>query len=517
MSVSNASRAATLLLAPLLLVAGAAMARQGERPLLLDPARADARIERIVLPGIDAAALRRSHDFVEKSALPAVIDKRLAISTGQPTLIDPRVDGRWQQLDDGRQLWQFAVDVPGATDLHLGFERYRLPEGARMWVVGATGYYEGPYDAQDGEPLWLPMIPGASAHIELQLPPGVTPADLDLVLTEVGAGFRDLFGLAKLAGPQSSGACNINVVCPLGQPYSDEQRALAYYEFRGDNGIGYICTGTMLNSAATTPRAYVLTAAHCMSTASEVASMRVYWNYRSAQCSPTSGWSLAQNQTGASLRATRADVDFSLVELNAAPDPAWRIFFAGWDATGIAPGSSIGLHHPRGDVAKVTASNMAPRTTNNCIGTGGTSFNTHWLSGPYQQGTTEGGSSGSGLWIPAGEGGGTGKRLIGMLSGGNADCSTGNPTQPNGGIDCYGKMSAAWDGSSAGTRLRDWLDPGATGTRSLAGRFQDTPFHPIPPGLQTRLAADRQAPAMRASGRGTGQHPIPFDPRTRVD
>lgn len=512
--MSKASPASALLLAPLLLMASLVSARQGERPPLLTPGKATAAIEQITLPGIDAEALRRAGDTHAESALPATIDKRLAISVGRATTIDAQADGRWRSLEDGSQVWQVAVNVPGATDLHLGFERYRLPEGAQLWVVGAADYYEGPYDAHDAEPLWVPMVPGETARIELRVPATVAREDVDLVLTHVGAGFRDLFRLAKATGPLASAACNINVICPLGQPYSNEQRALAFYEFTASDGLGYICTGTMMNTVGTILRPYVLTAAHCVSTANEVASMRLYWNYRSTQCTPTTGWSFAQNQTGASLRATRADTDFTLVELNATPDPAWRVYYAGWDAGGVAPGSTIGLHHPRGDVAKVTLSSTAPRTTSNCIGTGGGSVATHWLSGPYAQGTTEGGSSGSGLWIPASDSTG-GKRLIGVLSGGTAACSVGNPTQPDNGVDCYGKLSASWDGGSAATRLRDWLDPGTTGSRSLAGREAATSTGPIVPGLQERLAAQRQAAALRASGRGVGERPVPFDTRTR--
>ena len=152
------------------------------------------------------------------------------------------------------------------------------------------------------------------------------------------------------------------------------------------------------------------------------------------------------------MRATRDDADFTLVELNQNPDPTWNLFHAGWDAGNIAPTGSIGLHHPSGDVSKVNNSPVAPSTINNCIGTGGSSTSTHWYTGPYDQGTSEGGSSGSGLWIPAGDASALGKRLIGVLSGGTAACIG---SVPDNGFDCYGKFSAAWNGPSPATRLRD--------------------------------------------------------------
>jgi len=208
---------------------------------------------------------------------------------------------------------------------------------------------------------------------------------------------------------------------------------------------------------------YFLTAAHCISRQSEADSMVVYWNYQSTTCSgitPPAGGFLNDDQHAATLRASRADADFALVELDDTPNANWDVYYAGWDATGATPSGTIGLHHPSGDVKKITSGPM-PGTIDNCIGTGG--VNTHWETGPYLQGTTEDGSSGSGLFVVAGNGGGHDKLLIGTLSGGYAACSDSDPSQPNGETDCYGKLAVGWTGGSASTRLRDWLDPANTG------------------------------------------------------
>jgi lysyl endopeptidase len=208
-----------------------------------------------------------------------------------------------------------------------------------------------------------------------------------------------------------------------------------------------------------------------VASATEANSMVVYWNYQSTVCgalvAPPGGY-FNDDQHGASLRATRADADFALVELLQTPNPAWDVYYAGWDASGAMPSGTIGIHHPSGDVKKVTAG-PAPGTIDNCIGTGGASANTHWETGPYSQGTTEGGSSGSGLFVKAGNGSGRDRLLIGTLSGGLAACSDSSPTQPNNETDCYGKLASAWNGSSASSRLRDWLDPANTGALIGAG------------------------------------------------
>ncbi len=98
-----------------------------------------------------------------------------------------------------------------------------------------------------------------------------------------------------------------------------------------------------------------------------------------------------------------------------------------------------------------------PVTINNCIGGGG--VNSHWQS-TWTLGTTLQGSSGSALFDRGSS------RVIGHLSGGSAAC---NGTQPNGLPDCYGKFAVFWDGPTADSRLRDWLDPGNTGAMTVNG------------------------------------------------
>ena len=505
---------ARILLVPLLVVgAVSAQARQGQPPPgLTSPEKLQIQTPQLLLPAIDAEALRRM-DEDTRSGLPGAHDKRLAVAHGYSVNADSKRDGSWQILENGDLLWRLTLRVPGATDLHLGFETYELSDGAQLWVTGSNNYYEGPYDAADAAPLWVPVVPGDSATIELRLPAGSAIENTTLALTHVGAGYRDLFHAEpRIGNPGASGACNINVVCPLGQPYSDEARALAYYEFRS-GPTTYICTATLLNDVPGDRKNYALTAAHCMSTQAEVATMRLYWNYQSTSCASTTGYSFLQNQTGATLRATRADADFTLVELNQNPDPAWNLFYAGWDATGIAPATTIGLHHPSGDVAKVTLG-PAPSEGNNCIGTGGGSVNTHWFTGPYEQGTTEGGSSGSGVWIPAGDSSGAGRRLIGVLSGGTALCAG---TLPDNGYDCYGKFSAGWNGPAASSRLRDWLDPASTGALSVGGINNVQSVVNVDSVLVNRVISERQATQMRDDERGPFERPSPFNPGVRRD
>jgi lysyl endopeptidase len=458
-----------------LLGAATSEARKGELPYsLAHPAKAGVDVAIVDVPGIDAARRRVDSD----RAMRAAGSKRLRSADAQPVSITPERDGRWDTLDDGSRLWRVRVRAAGATDLRLAFAHFALPRGATLYVIGAGDEYQGPYtatDANDGT-FHAPVVPGDIATVEVRVPAGATLDGAALELGTVGAGFRDLFGRKQAleTGPGASGACNINVACPLGAAYPDEIRAVGYYEYvAADDGEYYLCSGTLVTDVPHARRNLFLTAAHCMSVASEAQSMVVYWNYQSTQCNvlaaPAGGF-LADDQHGATLRATRADVDFTLVELAGTPDTAWNLYYAGWDASGTAPGGTVGIHHPSGDVKKITAG-PAPTTMDSCIVDVPSTHGTHWETGPYTQGTTEGGSSGSGLFVVSGAS--SARHLIGTLSGGTAACSDTAPGQPNDGFDCYGKLSVAWNGASASSRLRDWLDPGHTGATSADGIGQN--------------------------------------------
>lgn len=474
---ASVPKTGTLVRAALALLAAfaSAHARQGEPPYsFLHAAKALRATPVEEIGAIDAAARRSESDALAHAGAPT---KRLRTADEIAVDIDTERHGEWSSLADGSRLWRVEVRVVGATDLRLTFAHFALPRGATLHVIGADRYYQGPYtdaDALDAA-FHSSVVPGDRATIELHVPHGADVPRDALVLTSVGAGFRDLFHREKLiedTGPGTSGPCNVNVVCPLGQPYPDQIRAVAYYEFTDDDEHAtFLCTGNLVDDVPHDRKTYFLSAAHCVSSATEAASMVVYWNYQSIACTgtvPPLGGFFNDDQHGATLRATRDDADFTLVQLTAAPDPSWNVYFAGWDASGAAPAGTIGIHHPSGDVKKITAG-PAPGTTDNCIGTGGSSTDTHWATGPYTQGTTEGGSSGSGLFATASTASGHARLLIGTLSGGFAACDTLDPSQPNDETDCYGKLAAAWSGSSSATRLRDWLDPGNTGALSASG------------------------------------------------
>ncbi len=400
----------------------------------------------------------------------------LRVASGVQLAAGPSTHGSWEEVAGGR-LWRLRIFSAGATDLSLGFSRFQLPEGATMHLYSeADGYTQGAFTARDNKPhgeLWTPVLPGDRLVIELFVPTGAR--DPVVVLTQVNRGYRDLFRRKKDGPVTKAGACNNDVVCSLGNPWRNEIRAVAMYTVT-IGGSTFQCTGTLINNVAGNYKNFFLTADHCGIAAANASSVVVYWNYQSPNCGQHNGGSLAQNQSGATFRMSRADVDVALIELEDVPETSYQVYYSGWDRSGSSPNGAVGIHHPSGDEKSISFANAPITTTDSCIGNGN---NTHW-NVIWNSGVTEEGSSGSGLWDSAT------RRLIGTLSGGESLCAT--PTSP----DCYGKFSVAWNGTSAASRLRDWLDPLNSGAVSAPGL--DLITTPSASGVDLVLASESCTP-----------------------
>ena len=166
---------------------------------------------------------------------------------------------------------------------------------------------------------------------------------------------------------------------------------------------------------------------------------------------------------GAEKRANGGDggasgSDFYLVELNQMIPNYIDAYFNGWSRTGEAAESGVSIHHPQGDIKKISTFNQKLTST----GFGNTDYESHWevFWSPTANGhgVTEPGSSGSPLFNQNG-------LIVGTLTGGYASCENSNRE------DFYGKFSYSWErnGDRPEDRLRDWLDPNDTGVDAISG------------------------------------------------
>jgi hypothetical protein len=435
-----------------IMIATATWAAGGDTPLGLQGGVLSlSEVDHLVLPGIDIEAVLAEDEVRAREGLPL----RFAIPF--PVAESVAYSGTWEILAGGDRLWRLRVSSPGADSLNFGFTRFHLPSGARLFIYAADGsLVRGPFTDADNEAhrqFWSPVVPGESAVIELSVPSELERF-VELELTAVNHGYRDL---AEVLAGEKSGACNIDVVCPQGDDWRDQIRSVAVISIGG-----YLtCSGFLVNNVREDPTPYFMTAYHCGLNSGTAPSLVVYWNFETSECGGTPDGSLDQFQSGSIWRAGRSASDFTLVELDDAPAESFNVHWTGWDASDAPVSSAVAIHHPNTDEKRISFEYDALQTTS-YLGTSVPGDGTHWRVIDWDLGTTEPGSSGSGLWDQN-------HRVIGQLHGGYAAC--GNDLS-----DWYGKFSVSWDaGSSPSQRLRDWLDPDGTGTLVLDGRDQCTP------------------------------------------
>ncbi len=398
----------------------------------------------------------------------------MRIGVSVPLGVNVISDENYVQLDGKTHIWRYAVKASHAKSLSLVFQSLDLPQNAKLYVYSLDGeYILGYFDEESnsyGKPFVSQFIPTDEIVVEVQyLANDKSTFGSKLIISEVAYAYRNVYG-AKDVG--SSDACQVNIECPEGDDWRKEQRGVARILFREGTGW-YYCTGSLINNTSQDGTSYFLTADHCGGTAS--AADRDVWQFvfrfERPDCSNSWGPVNSSHITGCSLIA-RGELaggsDFQLVELNATVPRSLRPYFNGWDRSTWASTSGVGIHHPSGDVKKISTYTTSLQTsTPNIAGdlmASGSAWRVVWSATETNHGTTEQGSSGSPIFN-------SDKRIIGTLSGGSSACD--NPTFP----DYYGKFNYHWssNGSTDASKLEPWLDPTGTNASSLDGLDPLTP------------------------------------------
>ncbi len=397
----------------------------------------------VQLPAVDVEKLLA--EDAERRKAGKEFDRRFGFTFD--VAFTPENSGTWKELPNGDRIWQLKVLAPGAFSINLTFHKYFLPPGADLFLVGKKnqiGALTSDNNQQD-ERLGTGLIGGDELLVEYFEPLAVRGLG-KLEISKATRAYKDPF---SVQGWGQSGSCNMNVNCPRGLPWQNQKRAVARIIDNGD-----ACTGALVNNVLQDGKPYFLTANHCFNNAT---STWVFsFNWEAPGCNnPSTAIPETQTISGSTVKARAAASDFLLLELNSKPPASYNVFYAGWNAGKTAALNTTIIHHPSGDIKKITFDDQAPLTWG--YGIGNPNDTTHWRTVNYEYGTTtEGGSSGSPLFDHN-------QRIVGQLHGGPASCT-------NIDSDYYGKFSLSWNlGTTASARLKDWLDPLNTGSIALDG------------------------------------------------
>jgi lysyl endopeptidase len=302
----------------------------------------------------------------------------------------------WQPVAGG-YVWRMSVTDPTAAGMRTKLAMPAALAQAQLRVAGPDGVVvKQPIASSisNGE-VWSGYTDGETQTIEVFSPvdpgPAVQPA-----VTESVYFYESLNAPRALAAQkQVSGACNRDVQCGSGDPALDAamaetKKAVTWLNFNVDGG-SFICTGTLINSAAF-PRAFIMTANHCIGRAATAASVTTFWFRETTACDSDRLDTAKQQQVagGARFSFTNFNVDGTLLELNQ-PPPA-GVLYAAWSNARLAAGQQVvGLSHPRGDPIKLA---LGPHVRE----VRPSSFPQDMYGVQWATGQTEGGSSGSGLF-----------------------------------------------------------------------------------------------------------------------
>ena len=387
---------------------------------------------------------------------------------------------QWKNTAVGGKVAAISFNAEGAYGLRLGVLVKQLPGSAtvRVYTQSAPDKVfqisgqailqliernQAAGDQSDAaRTWWTPDTGEGEATLEVELPPGVAASALDIAVPQLSHIFENLSlptaqeyqEQVEAAKINESDPCNLDANC-----YSEnaqERNAVARMLFTKDGG-SYLCTGTLMNDTQNSFKPYFLTANHCISTQTVASSLETRWFYRSPSCnSGTLQSSTVRKTGGAQLLYASGTTDTAFMLLN--DTPPGGALFAGWSANTVAAGTSVvGLHHPSGDLLKISFGTVNSQA--NCQPTTGSGFQCSGTSGNYyrvswSQGTTEGGSSGSALF--------QGGYVVGTLYGGSATCTNRSA------YDYYGRFDVAYNAA-----IKAWLNPASTSApaRSAVYRF----------------------------------------------
>ena len=445
---------------------------QGGTPPSWEDSWSKIYIPRITLPGINTESLKAED---EQDQIMKDIPFRFAY--GHDVNLSLTNSGSWIDLPNGGRVWRLEIESNGALSINLTFSDYHLPKGAELFIYSPDRMYKiGALTDFNNKPhrkLGTAPIPGDKIIIEYFEPSDVTFKG-SLEIETVAHAYRDIFKMAENyeKGFGDSGDCNNNVVCPEAENWENQVRSIALITL--GNGTRF-CTGSLLNNVTNDETPYFLTANHCIE-GQNVSTMVFVFNYQSDICDPGgpgNDGELTQSVSGATLlehtntpspgsSTDPMETDMAFLLLSETPPSEYNVFYSGWDNSGVIPASTVCIHHPAGDVKKISFDNDAPEITGYFDLTGSGGGTTDWRIVNWDDGTTEGGSSGSPLFNDN-------RQVIGQLHGGQASCS-------NNVNDYYGRLALSYQ------FIAEWLDPNNTGALSILG-WPEPGTAPIDPGL----------------------------------
>jgi len=368
--------------------------------------------------------------------------------------------------ESGLKTYLLEISSDGAYGIGLNFDQFSLSENSSLFIYDADRtFYLGALTNKNNKSdniLSTSIIKSDKIIIELTVP-SIESNRILLHLDSIIHDYTDILNYYGTHNSDSREDCNVNVVCSEGDDWRDQINGVV----RVSMGSG-LCSASVVNNTANDRTPYVLFADHCVS--GNASSYVFYFNYQSTSCSGSSG-SLNQSISGSTILAQEdinSGPDFALMRMTSNIPDSYNPFYVGWSRVNNAPQEAVGIHHPGGDIKKISF-------TSDTVSSGGTGGN--FWEFEYELGRVIPGSSGSPFFDEN-------QRQVGIASYIYTNYCDPSP-------DCYcsqqydhgyGRFDKAWP-----LGMSSYLDPLNTGVETLDGisnsginivhnGFEDMPF-----------------------------------------
>ena len=343
-------------------------------------------------------------------------------------------------LDNGDELFQLAISSEDAYSINMIFDEFYIPKGAELFIYNENKSHSiGAFTNQNNKyfnRFSTSPVSGDRVIIEYYQPRYVSE-QANINISNIIHGYKDIFS-NEGRGYNDSQACNNNVNCPEAQPWNDEISSIVMALTDGGTRL---CSGALINNTNQDFEMYFLTSQTCLGGHEDWVFM---FNYESPSCDNEDG-PTDQTLSGATLLTHHHESDYALLRIEETPPEYFDVYFSGWDRRNIAPQNCISIHHPVGDIKKISYHE------DYAVSDGWyTNDGTHWRVSEWDDGITEPGSYGAPLFN-------NNNHLVGQLHGGESSCDDNID-------DYYGKLYHSWD-----LGLSEWLDPNDTGLFILDG------------------------------------------------
>lgn len=255
-----------------------------------------------------------------------------------------------------RTLMFYKFTSKNAFSINLIFDKFILAPNVSLLIYNTDrSMVYGPI-GKDNNPgngiFWSDLVKGESIILQLTIM-GEDTKETQIHINKVIHGYRNTF-----AGFGQSADCNRDIACPEGNDWRNEGNAVAMVLLA--DGTRW-CSGSLLNNVCQNLQPNFLTAFHCLDANRNGVLVDAErnqvnnWVFRFLYESPSCGGgddAVFQSINGSTFRAAFQPTDFALLLLN--NRPTGDVTYAGWSRANVAATSAVALHHPAGDVKKIS-------------------------------------------------------------------------------------------------------------------------------------------------------------------